>query len=538
MSSLETNSLMARKAKIAVALTLAICLVGLTFTGCSDQQSSGSELNESDIKESENKKSELNGSEINAPVEIVYSISNELTYEEIKEEPSNEFSYSYIKVSGLKDKTVEKSINDRIKAVYDELHIQDLPPYRGIKTKIPDGSVLYNESIYANVAGNFNNILSIEFSKHSSYQDPNSKVSENDPSYYDGNKFFSEMETLNIDLNTGEEIKLKDLFCDNVDHMELINDQMSKYLSKSYADEEGYFVGMYSELKLVESFKGLSEDQKFVVHPYGIALVFDYRTPQFDTGSMAVSPSFYFTDLGNNLAVMQRFYDDKKNIFTSVEPLVKAFVMRNDNRDISGNDYYQDGNVNIYQSWGYSSGLPEKIRNKLEQMRELDQAKVREIKELYNAMSETEIKERGAGSYEAMVYGDRVGRYINASSYSNVFLADYYEQVLDFHCYDGETQKELKLQDIFIEDYDYKTVVIEAIKKAIKDYDGISEDGLDGKYSDQQVEDILNQISGFNLSTDAVIIPIVHPEKKNQSYGLSVYILYKDIGCENMDIFQ
>ena len=538
MSSLETNSLLARKAKIAVALVLAICLTGLTFTGCSDQQSSGSELNESDLKESETNGSELNGYEINAPVTIDYSIMNALTYEEIKEQPSNEFSYAYIKVSGLMDKAVEKSINDRIKAVYDELRVQDLPPYRGIKTKIPEGSTLQSESIYADVTGNFNNILSIILSKHSSYQDPDSKVSEKDPSYYDGNKFFSEMETLNFDLNTGEEIKLKDLFCDNVDHMELINDQMSKYLSKSYADEEGYFVGMYGELKQVESFKGLSKDQKFAISPYGIVLLFDYRTPQFDTGSMAVSPSFYFSDLGDNLAVTQRFYDDEKYLYTSVEPLVKAFVMRNDDGDIGGSDYYQDGDINIYQSWGYSSELPEKIKNKIDQMRELDQAKIRKLKDLYNEMSDAEIKERGAGAYEIMVHSDRVGKYINVTSYSNLFLADYYEQVLDFHCYNGETLKELKLQDIFKEGYDYKPVVIDAIKKAIKDYDGISEEGLERKYSDQQAEDILDQISGFNLSTDAVIIPIVHPEKEHQTYGLSVYIPYKDIGCENMNIFQ
>ncbi len=528
MSSLRTNSLLAGKAKKAVALALIICLAGLMFTGCSDQQSSGSEIDGS----------ELDGSEINAPAEIDYSISNALTYEEIKEGVGNEFGYTYIKILGLKDKKVEKTINDRIKAVYDELRVQDIPPYRGIKTKISEGSILQNESIYANVTGNFNHILSIIFSKHVSYQDPNFKEFEKDSTYNDGSKFFSEMETLNFDLNTGEEIKLKDLFCDNVDHMELINDQMSKYLSKSYADEEGYFVGMYGELKQVESFKGLSEDQKFAVYPYGIALVFDYRTPQFDTGSMAISPPFYFSDLGNNLAVMQRFYDDKKNIFTSVEPLVKAFVMKNVESDIAGNDYYQDGYLNIYQSWSYSSELPEKIRNKLDKMRELDQAKVRKIKELYNAMSEAEIKKSGAGAYEVMVYGDRVGKYINVTSYSNVFLSDYYEQVLDFHCYDGETRKELRLQDIFIEGYEYKSVVIRAIKKAVKDYDGTNEEALDGKYSDRQFEDILNQISGFNLSTDAVIIPIVHPEKGNQTYGLSVSIPYNDLGCDNLNLFK
>jgi len=141
MSSLETNSLLARKVKISVALALAICLAGLTFTGCSDQQTSGSELNESDIKESENKGSELNGPEINAPVKINYSISNALTYEEIKEGAGNDFAYSYIKVSGLKDKEVEKSIKHMIKAFYNELRVEVTPPLRRIKQKMTESLI-------------------------------------------------------------------------------------------------------------------------------------------------------------------------------------------------------------------------------------------------------------------------------------------------------------------------------------------------------------------------------------------------------------
>jgi len=137
-----------------------------------------------------------------------------------------------------------------------------------------------------------------------------------------------------------------------------------------------------------------------------------------------------------------------------------------------------------------------------------------------------------------MVHGDSVGKFINVTGYSNIFLFDYYEQVLDFHCYDGETLTELRLQDIFIEGYDYKPVVIQAIKRAINEYDGTYEEAFDGKYSDRQIEDILGRIKGFNLATDAVIIPIVHPVKGNQTYGLSVYIPYKDFGCDNMNLFR
>lgn len=536
MSSLG-NSLRGKgvgnKIKTASILILLLCFTGLSLNGCSSVPADA-EQEPPASSESEPPAADR----INAPVSISYSVNNPLTIEEHTEGDGNQFNYSYITVSGLKDKEIEAALNDRIKAVYDELRVQDLPPYRGIKTKISENASLQNESIYVDITGNFNNILSVMFQKHANYLEskPGATVDEKSYDQYGGS--FSEIETLNFDLRTGEEIKLKDLFCDNVDHMELINDNISQFLSKSHADEEGYYIGMYSGIKLVGAFKGISENQRFAVYPNGVAFVFDYRTPQFETGCMAVSAPFDYSQFGNAIAVMERYYTGSKSIFSSDKPLVKALVAKNVISDIGGNESIQDDNVNIYQSWRYSSDLPEEIQTKLDAMRKVDQTKIDKIKERYSTISEEDIRERGPGAYEIMVYGEMIGNYINVTSYSNLYLYDYFEQMIEFHCYDSVTHGELQLEDLFTSGYDYKPVLLAAIKKTVHEYDGMQKDTPDVKYSEQQIEEIFGRINGFNLSVDSVNIPIVHPDKGNQAYGLSVYIPYKDFGCENMTIFR
>ena len=519
MSNLGINHSALQKARLLAILALIVSMPLLSLTGCARQV--------------------VSVSGINSPIEINYTVNNPLTFEEHKEGNGNEFEYLYLTVDGLKNEEVEQSINDRIKAVYDELRIQDIPPYRGIKTQIKEGSEVIRDMISMNVTGNYNHILSVMLTKSTTYQDPAVKgYSEKDPEYYDGSKYFSEIETLNFDLNTGEEIKLKDLFCDDVDAFELVNDNLSRLLSQSYAEEEEYYFDSYSDIKLVESFKGLSEDQKFTVYPYGIALIFDYRTPQFDTQCMASMFMISFSDLGDHIAVTERFYNDSETIFASMEPLTKSLAMKNYKNDISNNDYYQDGLVNIYLSWRYSSSLPEEIKTKLNQMCNADDTVIREMNQIFSKMSQIEINEKGQGSYEVMIYADRMGNYINISKHSNQYMFDYFEQRMEYHCFDGETHKELGLGDLFVEGYDYKPVVIEAIKKSINEYDGIYEEEPTEKYTDQQAQEVFNRIEGFNLSMDEIYIPITHPEKGNSTYGLTVSIPYKDFGCENMLIFN
>jgi hypothetical protein len=388
-----------------------------------------------------------------------------------------------------------------------------------------------------NIAGNFNNILSVVFNKYASYQDPNSIEYEKDPKYYDSTRYYSEAETLNFDLNTGEEIKLKDLFCDNVDYMKLINDRMSRFLASNYADDEGYYLGTYGEIKQVESFKGLSEDQSFAVYPYGIAFVIDYRTPQFETGGNAVSPILYYPEFGDNLALTKRYYIEDENIYVSEEPPVKSFAVKFVKDDIVGNSYTDGAPISIYQSWSYSSALPEEIKEKLEKMKAVDQSRVEELKSICEKSAGTKENLNNRGAYEIMVFGEKVGPFYNIGRNTNIYLTDSGSMSSEYHCYDGETLKELKLEDVFRKDVDYRLILDQAIRKSVKDAGYAQAPGGTALAEDYYTEAV-NGIVGFNLQTDSLLITVEDPASPNGSGSINLYIPYKDIGCENLNIFD
>lgn len=546
MSGLVNNSLprkrngIAKKRKRAAAFALAAGFTLLSLTGCGEQSiSSGSAA-------------------IESPVVVNYIVNNPLTFEEHREGNGEEFEYVYITVNGLKDEEIEQSINKRIKEVFDSLRVQDLPPYRGIKTVVAEDVEIMKEWINTGVAGNFNNILSITVSKYTSCRNPSDKVySEKGEGYYDNMRYFSEEETLNFDLNTGEELSLKDLFCDDVNYLELINDHMGRYLAESHAAEEGYFSFIYGGLKQVESFKGLSEDQKFSVYPHGIALVFDYKTPQFDTEFSAISHMINFSELGDCIAVAKRFYNKEENIFTSEEPAVKSLSLKAMKDDVSGSESRQDGHVYIYRNWRWSSGLPEEIRNRLEGMLEVDQQAVDEANAYFRGMPEAEINEKGGAYYDISVYVGRFGRYINISKRSGLYMPHGGGEVFENHCYDSDLMEEIGLEDLFKEGFDYQSVIVDAIGKTIAEYDisrgAVAEKDVAAgdeaeeneagepqgtKYGKEQYEELFERIYGFQLDTDAISIYIAHEMPGSQFNTLYVYIPYADFGCDNMNIFR
>lgn len=525
------SSLKNKKVRIAAALMPVFALAVLSLTGC------GSQLLPCDGNPG-------GSGGIKSPVVINYVVNNPLTFQDNREGNGTEFDYSYLTVDGLKNEEIEQAVNARIKEVFAGLLIRDIPPYRGIRVRISEGAEIIHEQVFTNVVGNFNNILSITFHKYVTYQNPTPVgysergAAEKDPAYYDSMSYVSEMETLNFDLNTGEEIKLKDLFCDDVDHRELLNGYMSRYLAESHADEEGYYMGPYSGVKLVEPFRGLSEDQLFSISPNGIGFVFDYRTPQFDTESMAANPSINFGEFGDTIAVTERFYDEAVNIYASEAPPVKSLIFKGDKNDVGGNEYRQEGGVHISRNWRWSSGLPAEIKIRLEEMSRVDQKAVNRLKEYFSGMSEKEINDAGGGYYDLSVSGQRIGSFINIYKYSFTYTPQFGEEVFDGHCYDSGTLKEISLADIFKEGYDYKPVIMEAVRKAIEDHDNSSGGPAEKTYSEAQYEEVFNQIDGFQLSTDSIEMNIILPDREFRAASLHLYISYEDLGCDNMNIFR
>jgi hypothetical protein len=527
------------KRRGAAAIVTAACLAIFSFTACGGLPGGGTSGSADNSGGGSGSETGIGGSGIKTPVVINYIVNNPLDVQEHKEGDGSGFDYTYITVAGLADKTVEQAVNDRIKAVYDGLRAQDLPPYRGIKAKISADDVIAQEQIYANVIGNFNNILSVTFWKNTAYQDPAAAAyTEDDKEYWEQIRYVSEQEALNFDLNTGKEITLKDLFCDDVDYMKLINERMSGYLAKSYSDEEGWYGGLYSGVKLAESFKGLSEDQKFAVSPNGITFVFDYLTPQFETELSAVGPILNFREFGDTVAATVRFYKEGESIFTSEAAPVKSLVYKGNNNDNGGNERYKDGFINVHRSWAYSSALPEEIKHRIGEMTEVDQEAVKRGNAYYSGLSAKELAETsGEGVYEINVSAQMIGGFINVFKYSGLYLYQNSEDTVEGHCYDAGTLTELTLSDIFKEGYDYKPVVMGAIRQAIKDFD--EGQGKTGKtYSDAQYEEVFDRIGGIRLDSDSVNADIAHPEEEYSDFYLNLWIPYADFGCENMNIFR
>lgn len=151
---------------------------------------------------------------------------NDIQIENIKEETGTG-ELNYIKISGLKNKEIENSINTRIKnkASNFENFISDLNVYTE-----------NNSSCY--ISANFANVLSISIYK-------NVKIGES----YEGFQ-----EYINFDLTTGNELKFEDLFVKGADIDAILRNVIYKNLmSQSFDWEKGWEQTIYEidENKLI-----------------------------------------------------------------------------------------------------------------------------------------------------------------------------------------------------------------------------------------------------------------------------------------------
>lgn len=521
-----------------------LMMIGLLLTGCGNGEQPTIETPEAPIELADN---------FNSPIEINYTVKNplevihkememnldnqEVTQGQESENYSERFRYEMFQIDGLKDEGVENKINEALAAAYEKMRVQDLPPYRGIKAKIPHGAKLVQEYIYMQDTGNFNNILSVTITKDSSYAIPNKNgtIIENSHGYYDNAEYVSEITCLNFDLNTGDFIDLKDIFADDVDYMKEINDYMNTYLFTNYSTEEAYFMVEGNALKLVESFKGLKAEPKFSLQPYGLTLYFDYETPEFNTGFYSVPVRIYYGDFDGKIAATQRYFDEKTNIFDSNKPIVKSLLISEQRNPVGGEDHYKDGQVNVFISWRFSSLLPKDIQDFIVAQTKPDEALIQKLNEDVKGVSQEELEKRGGAFYEKSVYADNIGGYINVSAHEYSTANNKYDQRQGYYCFEEESLKQLSLSDIFKEGFDYNEVLIASFKESLKG--SIDNVGTPLEFSTEDITDILNHIEGFTLMTDSVNIPIAYTDSKGVHYSWFISVEYEDFGCENMLIF-
>lgn len=444
-----------------------------------------------------------------SPMKISHFIVNPL---EIRDEPKQQGSGPHdntFLVSGLKDQKIQEKINDRLRGFYQEIKDRDLPPYRGIRVKIPEGSILLENSLYAYDSFNYNNILSVVVTNNRGYSVPGQ----------DYPHPISVTETLSIDLNTGKELTLKDVFTDDVDYLTLLNRNVSAQAQRSQPE----FYGWYEGLRLVTPFKGLSKDQKFHLFPGGIGLVFDYRTPEFDTFFYPITHSLFFSELGEVIALAERYRSDESIFISSVPPVKELLQPRFEGYPPPSQER-TFGKVTVHTTQSHPADLPEHLERFMLELSEDYMPLVEELNQGATSSDSWQLNQ--------FVNTRQVGPYLNISrSRSLSGSNNLWEASNVSYCFDEDFVK-LSLANLFVPGFDYSIAIRQALQEALYQH------GLKQYYS---VDDLYSDLH-FNIGASELGFftkPLKFGDQENSNvHSLHFQVLFVVFGCDNMTIFS
>lgn len=444
------------------------------------------------------------GKAIFAPVEIPYVIDNPIEIITINVSNANNNKQEYFQIDGLADQAVEDRINKDIKELFDQLIPyttgEKLAPYRGIKSKLQSDYKVESSFISLSPQFNSNNVLSVAAYVGGSYYNSTDEYI-----------YFSMLETLNFDLNTGEIFTIEDLFANNVDGLAIINDVIVNHIEESRLfASPGY--EEYTSFSLTAPFKGISNNQKFFLNYEGIKIVIDHNNPEFDIGFGYNYVNIPFYSEKGDIVITERFFDKDKPIYTN-EAVSKRFL--SEYQKYESRTFNKNG-TEWYVSTSNTDNLSQNIVSITDNL-------LVEQEELITLLSQ----EKQALYVEQRMLVNRVGKYTNINS---SFLISRESDSLwqENHYVYSESGEPIGLEDIFVEGYDYSTLINNAIDKAIKDY------GYPERFDS---EDIFENLM-FTLN-DTHISFITQPQKwYSNSTQLYFTITYEEIGFKNLKIFD
>ena len=483
---------------------------------------------------------------------------NNIETQELEVESGADYA-SFIRISGLKDKEVERQINRLIEERFYELYEAELPPYPGVKTRLAmieqnDGEEGYSESNYCNayVTGNFNNMLSIQFNKTVSRFYFNSDVDMYDECY------IVDYRTLNVDLNTGREIFIGDLFADGVDGIAYINEKIAEESDKPEAFDEptlGWYDGSNTAIHFRRAFEGIDPDQKYYIDTYtgDLNIVLDYENPEI---ACNFTPTVYSIDMLGINAYESRFMSPE-SLFTDEVPSPCLFeVPFKDLQNVESYTYIEDWipeyhvdlsiDLTIYDDMcaGAKSQMSKSPDKRMKKLEEYVRERCAYLKAIYGDTLNS------SASYYA--YANRYGSYTNTSVTQGFWAADSSWNYVDdmnqttLCCFAPDAYTPMGLNDLFVPDCDMYDImektVVENLKNLLGDW------GDDSTYVNMYRE-VMTSLNGFNLTHNSIVLdcPSVNDiictylpyESENYEVQSCLRELpYRDLGMENLTIFN
>jgi hypothetical protein len=444
---------------------------------------------------------------------------------------------STFKIEGLKDESIQDAINNDLTSLYEAMEKADLPPYRGIYQRIPPGTPHTIFTLNASAPFNFENLLSVAIYSDKTYtfNDPTGERSE----------YIGRLETRTYDLRTGDKVPLPALFTNPELAMTWINDEVAKMLSSQNSDEEpGFENGLYWVPRLTTPFKGLEANQKYYLQPNGIVLVFDHQTPDFDTGFYPAQITLPFNLFEGEIAIRQRFADGpENNPYLNTGARDQQFVQSDtffSQQLIAGEETVENTNFRAFLHYRYPKDLPPAIQALVETTLAESREFVKSLKVDENlapgeepyceiALDITEIGPFYTLRHSVYTYKltDGVDRQSRRPAIGLSPFTIREDQPLDlmqnpayFASYDADGHR-ISLESCFVADVDYQALVAAVYNKQALLYSYPSVDK-------SQLENVIFSIghTGFECC---------FPDLGDYGY---MGMAYKDLGCENLTIFN
>jgi len=441
----------------------------------------------------------------------------------------------YIKIDGLLDEEVEAKINETIYNTVLEAYAAKLPPYRGIRAIEFENYPTYEKNIYTYIDGNYGNILSVQI-----MSDVYAMSTPAEGESWGNSLTISEVIPLNFDLRTGEQIPLSDLFADNCDYKEVINGEISDYIFEynidaGDSDFDFFGMGVGPSFGLASPFKGIDDNQKYLLSEYGIQLIFDYETPEFITGLVtddykhysytSYTLSFDDKDIAEVNGAFTRFEteeslyeNDRKEVFNMSNPYQKKdFAMYIDPAEMGIN--YDVENSTGYIDVGYSMSIPENIENetlaasmneKYDSCKDRIVSKANDMLDIYGKNANISVY----SYYNVHKYGKYIAEDDNFSAYvqdGSSWDMLYYENVGERAVYLEETGEKLTLSDMFREGVDWKSEVVNAMKLAREGWDNIPDDAT---------LEMIAENGDFMLQNDSITVSYSYDDNNGDYFYL------------------
>jgi len=445
--------------------------------------------------------------DVSGPVRLTYLVNNPMieTYTEVEE--NEQFRERLLSISSLQDKSVEDIINSKITNLHQSLKEMELPPFRGIRRLIPEGSTLTSEYVTTTMDSNYCNIISVNSTNSRTYDTPDGP---------DPTNFVEYTDSITLDLRTGEEVMLEDLFVTGSNYKEHLNTLIKSYLNNEYAEDE--YSEWFSSIGLVAPFTGIKDTQKFFLTETALSLLIDYETPEFDTNNYSNRIYISFYDLRDILAIKERFYNPEETLF-DIDFEKTYSLIDNYSKYIEGERINEKINgVQVYYESRTPKNLPESIADDFINFKEIDMEEIEELSQVNSPESYYSHEST------ATIIGDFIIFATNKSMYdgnSSRFAAE-------FRTY-RTTGELLDLGDLFITGYNYDEVINNKLLESFPE----------GYRPDKdELKELMESLT-FRLNRTGAYFA-THPVKiqENDISPISFQIEYSEFGCENMTIFN